>query len=159
MATLEAGVAGLKAEQAFGKKSGDVKPLALAGGVLIGQLGTPSESVRYNMLREDSSGMPFSGKGSYVLTVPAGIVHDDGYYSITIYANHNKGLIPNDEGRYDRTTYSSAQNADGTYTVSINPQGEGINGIPSGEDFYVLLRAYVTVDGADLNVSAVKVSQ
>lgn len=57
------------------------------------------------------------------------------------------------------TTFSRAQNADGTYTVSIDPQGEDINGIPSGEDFYVLLRTYVPVNGADLNVSAVKVSQ
>lgn len=156
MATIQAGLADLNPDTTFGKKSGDVSPLALAGGVFMGQLGTPPDTVRYNMLLTDNNDVPFSGEDSYVITVPAGIVHDDGYYSITIYGSDNKALIPNDQNRYDRTTYSSSQNVDGTYTVSINPKGEGINGIPSGKDFYVLLRAYVPVKGADLSLEAVK---
>jgi hypothetical protein len=155
LGAIQAALPGLNPDTAFGKKSGDVDPLALAGAVMMGQLGTPSDTVRYNLLVTDSNNVPFNGKDNYVLTVPAGIVHDDGYYSITIYATENKGLIPNDEGRYDRTTYSSTRNADGTYTVSINPMGEGLNGIPSGKYFYVLLRAYVPVKGADMTVAAV----
>ena len=95
-----------------------------------------------------------SGAGTATcLTVPAGIVHDGGYYSVTVYGTDNKGLIPNPQGRYDRTTYSSTPNADGTYTVSLNPAGEGVNAIPTGKDFYAVLRAYVPVKGADLTVA------
>lgn len=140
-------------DKAFGKKSGDVDPLALARAVNLGQLGTPTDSVRYKLLLTDDSGAPLRGQDSYVLTVPAGIVHDQGYYSITVYGTDNKGLIPNATGRYDRTTYSSTANADGTYTVSLNPAGEGVNAIPTGKDFYAVLRAYVPVSGADLTVA------
>ncbi|MEE4146551.1 MAG: DUF1214 domain-containing protein, partial [Halieaceae bacterium] len=73
--------------------------------------------------------------------------------SITVYGTDNKGLIPNPRGRYDRTSYSSTANADGTYTVSLNPAGEGVNAIPTGKDFYAVLRAYVPVKGADLTVA------
>ena len=138
---------------AFGKKSGDVDPLVLARAVNLGQLGTPPDSVRYKVIFTDDSGAPFNGEYSYLLTVPAGIVHDDGYYSITVYGTDNKGLIPNPQGRYDRTTYSSSANADGTYTVSLNPAGEGINAIPTGKNFYAVFRAYVPVKGADLTVA------
>ena len=150
---ITASMPGLNPDVAFGKKSGDVDPLVLAGAVMMGQLGTPSESVRYLVMTTDSSGKPFSAKGDYVLTVPAGIVHADGYYSVTVYGADNKALIPNDKGIYDRTTYSSSQNKDGSYTVSLNPAGEGVNGIPTGKDFYVVLRAYVPVEGADLTVA------
>ncbi len=143
---------------AFGKKSGDVDPLVLARAVNLGQLGTPPDSVRYGVIVTDDSGAPFNGQDSYELTVPPGIIHEGGYYSITIYGSDNKALIPNPQGRYDRTTYSSTQNEDGSYTVSLNPAGEGVNAIPTGKPFYVVLRAYVPVKGADLTVKAVKLS-
>jgi len=135
---------------AFGKKSGDVDPLVLARAVSLGQLGTPTDSVRYSVIFTDDSGAPFTGEDSYVMTVPAGIVHDDGYYSITLYGTDDKALIPNAQGRYDRTTYSSTPNADGTYTLALNPAGEGTNAIPTGKPFYAVLRAYVPVKGASL---------
>ena len=85
--------------------------------------------------------------------VPAGIVKDDGYMSVTIYGSDNKLLIPNDMKRYDQTTYSAEPNADGTYTITISPDGGGKNAIPSaGTDFYGILRAYVPVPGADMTV-------
>ena len=87
-----------------------------------------------------------------MLTVPAGIVEERGYYSITIYGTDNKLLIPNELGRYDRTTYSSEPNSDGTYTVTLSPDGDGTNGIPTGKPFYSILRAYLPVPGADLTV-------
>jgi len=62
----------------------------------------------------------------------------------------------NEQGRYDRTTYSLSRNDHGTYAGSLNPQGRGVNAIPTGKDFYVLLRAYVPVKGADLTVVATK---
>ena len=159
LAKIQVALPGLDPDVAFGKKSGDVDPLMLAGAVMMGQLGTPSESVRYKVLTTDGAGVPFSGQCNYELTVPAGIIHDDGYFSITVYGADNKALIPNDKGVYDRTTYSSSQNADGTYSISLNPQGKGVNGIPTGKDFYIVLRAYVPVQGADLTVAVAVVTQ
>ena len=155
--TIVSALPGLDPDSAFGKKSGDVEPLVLAGAVMMGQLGTPTDTVRYNMMLTDSSDQPFNGEDSYVLTVPANIVHRDGYYSVTIYGVDNKALIANEQGRYDRTTYSSSPNPDGTYTISLNPDGNGVNAIPTaGKDFYVVLRAYVPVVGADLTLVATK---
>jgi hypothetical protein len=142
---------------AFGKKSGDVDPLVQARAVNFGQLGTPTDSVRYNIIFADDSGAPLNGEDSYTMTVTAGIVHDKGYYSITLYGTDDKALIPNTQGRYDRTTFSSTPNADGTYTLELNPSGTGTNAIPTGKPFYALLRAYVPVKGADLTTVVTRV--
>ena len=140
----------------FGKQSGDIGDITLAAAVMIGQLGTPADTVRYRAIMTDAHGEPFNGEDTYVLTVPAGLVHGNGYYSITLYGADNKLLIPNDKKIYDRTTYSSAQNADGTYTVTLSPSGDGLNGIPTGKPFYAILRAYVPVRGADMTVRVEK---
>ena len=109
--------------------------------------------MRYGTILADERGEPFNGTDTYVLTVPAGIVRDDGYFSVTIYGSHNKLLLPNDLGIYDRTTYTSEQNDDGTYTITLSPDGHGKNGIPTGKPFYGLLRAYSPVKGADMTVA------
>ena len=140
----------------FGTQSGDIGDITLAAAVMIGQLGTPADTVRYRAIMTDAHGEPFNGEDTYVLTVPAGLVHGNGYYSITLYGADNKLLIPNDKKIYDRTTYSSAQNADGTYTVTLSPSGDGLNGIPTGKPFYAILRAYVPVRGADMTVRVEK---
>jgi hypothetical protein len=145
-------------ENPFGKQSGDVGDITLAVGVMIGQLGTPADTVRYRAIMTDGQGEPFNGEDTYLLTVPGGIVHDQGYYSVTLYGTDNKLLIPNAKRIYDRTTYSSTPNADGTYTVTLSPSGEGLNGIPTGKPFYFVLRAYVPVAGADLTVKVEKKS-
>ncbi|MFL3654787.1 MAG: DUF1214 domain-containing protein [Halioglobus sp.] len=144
---------------AFGKKSGDVDPLVLARAVNLGQLGTPPDSVRYSVRFTDDAGAPLNGEDSYTLTVPANIVHDEGYYSITLYGTEDKALMPNPQKRYDRTTFSSTPNTDGTYTLELNPSGAGSNGIPTGEAFYAVLRAYVPVGGADLTMQVTRVAQ
>lgn len=99
---------------------------------MIGQLGTPQDSVRYGMLTVDENGEPLNGESTYIVTVPASIVKDVRYYSVTLYDIATKYLIPNDKKIYDRTTYSSEPNDDGTYTLTLNPSGEGKNGIPTG---------------------------
>jgi hypothetical protein len=73
-----------------------------------------------------------------------------------VYGSDNKLLIPNTKGVYDRTTYSTEADADGTYVVTLSPGGDGKNGIPTGKPFYALLRAYRPVQGADLAVTVVK---
>lgn len=149
---IEAIVPLVDTDKLFGTRSGDVGDLHLAVGVFQGQLGTPATAVRYGLLVGDGEGRLFTGTDTYVLTVPAGIVQQRGYYSITVYGTDNKLLIPNELGRYDRTTYSSEPNEDGTYTVTLSPDGGGLNGIPTGKPFYVVLRAYLPVPGADLTV-------
>ena len=137
--------------------TGDVDFLALAAGVKYGQLGTPSDTVRYAMITTDSSGKPLNGKATYIVTVPAGLVKEDGYYSVTLYGTDNKLLILNDKKIYDRTTYSSELNDNGTYTLTLSLSGEGKNGIPTGgKNFYGVLRAYVPAPGAVMKVKVEK---
>lgn len=138
----------LNPDEAFGTVSGDVGALSLAAGIMQGQLGTPPETVRYALSLTDDNGEPFKGDATYEVTVPAGIVEDEGYFSVTAYGTDNKLLIPNEQGRYDRTTYSADPNDDGTYTITLSPDGSGANGIPTGKDFYLITRAYVPVPGA-----------
>ena len=152
MEVTETVVHHLNPDDAFGRRSGDVGELHLAGGVFLGQLGTPSDTVRYGTILTDQYGAPFNGTDTYVLTVPAGIVHDDGYFSVTIYSAETKLLMPNGLGIYDQTTYSAEQNADGTYTITLSSDGSGKNGIPTGQPFYGILRAYLPIHGADLTV-------
>lgn len=141
---------------AFGTKTGDVGELSLAAGVMQGQLGTPSHVVRYGVFLTDDAGSPLKGDATYEVTVPAGIVKDDGYFSVTVYGVDNKLLIPNDQKRYDRSTYTAEQNSDGTYTVLLSPTGEGTNGIPTGKDFYMILRAYVPVPSGNMKAKVEK---
>ena len=140
-AVMDAYVPFLNPDEAFPHKSGEVGSITLATAVMIGQLGTPAETVRYSIILGDDEGTPFNGDDTYEITVPANIVHDEGYMSITVYGTDDKLLIPNDKEIYDRTTYSSNQNKDGTYTITLSPDGEGLNGIPTGKPFYTILRA------------------
>lgn len=149
---IEAAVPLVDTDKVFGRVSGDVGAIHLAAGVFQGQLGTPSHVVRYGLLAFDENGQPFNGDNTYVLTVPPGIVRPEGYFSVTLYGSDNKLLIPNEQGRYDRTSYTSEPNPDGSYTVTLSPSGDGKNGIPTGKPFYGILRAYVPVPGADNSV-------
>jgi hypothetical protein len=150
LAVIAATIPYLNPDVAFGKKSGDVGDITLAGAVMQGQLGTPSDTVRYALILRDSNGAALTGDDTYTVTVPAGIVRDEGYFSVTVYGADNKLLIPNNLGVYDRTTYSSEAEPDGTYSITLSPTGDGKNGIPTGKAFYGVLRAYVPVPGADL---------
>jgi hypothetical protein len=143
-------------DEAFGRQTGDVGELSLAAGVMQGQLGTPPDTVRYALSLTDDKGAPLRGDNTYEVTVPAGIVKPGGYFSVTVYGTDNKLLIPNQQKRYDRTTYSAEPNDDGTYTITLGPKGLGKNGIPTGKDFYMLLRAYVPVAGANMQAQVVK---
>ena len=135
---------------AFGRRSKDTGDITRAAAVMLGQLGTPSETVRYAPLLTDDDGAPLDGTHTYEVTVPAGIVRDDGYFSVTVYGTDNKLLIPNEQRIYDRTTYTTELEADGTAVITLSPDGTGHNGIPTGKPFYGLLRAYQPVRGAQL---------
>ncbi|MEN7973533.1 MAG: DUF1214 domain-containing protein [Verrucomicrobiota bacterium] len=156
LVVIDAVISGLIPDDAFGKVSGDISFLNLAAGVKLGQLGTPSDTVRYGTLLTDDDGQPLNGKDTYIITVPAGLVEEGGYYSVTLYGADNQLLIPNDKKVYDQTSFSSQPNADGTYTLTLSPSGEGKNGIPTGKAFYGILRAYVPAPGAVMKVSIEK---
>ena len=47
-------------------------------------------------------------------------------------------------------------NDDGTYTITLSPSGDGKNGIPTGKDFYDILRSYVPSPGATMKVRVEK---
>ena len=143
-------------DDAFGKVSGDIGMLSKAAGIRTGQLGTPVETVRYGLSVTDDKGEALNGKDTYIVTVPAGLVKKGGYYSVTIYGTDNKLLIPNDKKIYDQTTYSSKANSDGTYTITLSPSGEGMNGIPTGKSFYAILRAYVPSQNAIMKLKIEK---
>jgi hypothetical protein len=143
-------------DDAFGKVSGDVGMIIKAAGVRGGQLGTPVETVRYGRSDTDDKGEALNGKDTYIVTVPAGLVEKDGYYSVTIYGKDNSLLIPNDKNIYDQTSYSSKANSDGTYTITLSPSGEGMNGIPTGKSFYAVLRAYVPSPNAVMKLKIEK---
>lgn len=153
---IDAVVAYVNPDDAFGKVSGDVSFLDLAAGVKLGQLGTPSDTVRYGTILADDEGQPLKGEATYRVTVPGGLHLDEGYFSLTLYGADNQLLIPNDQGIYDRTSFSSDANEDGSYTLTLSPSGEGQNGIPTGKDFYGVLRAYMPTPEASMKVSVTK---
>lgn len=113
-----------------------------AAGVLAGQLGTQSRYVQYGIIKDSN------GKDSYEYIVPKeGLVKNDkGYWTLTIYSGKDHYLIPNKDNKYHISSYNAKANADGTYTIRINPEGTGENAIPTkGVDFYGLFRVYEPV--------------
>lgn len=143
-------------DDAFGKVSGDIGVISKAAGIRSGQLGTPVDTVRYGAGFTDNKGEALNGKDTYIVTLAAGLVEKGGYYSVTVYGTDNRLLIPNDKKIYDQTSYSSKANSDGTYTITLSPSGEGINGIPTGKPFYAILRAYVPSPNAVMKMKIEK---
>lgn len=107
LALIEASIPFLDASKAFGKKSGDVGDITSAGGVMLGQLGTPVDTVRYLPIMVDEKGQPLQGDKAYTFTVPAGLVEESGSCSMTAYGTDNRLLIPNARKVYAQTTYSA----------------------------------------------------
>ena len=149
-AIIAAAIPHISPDTAFGRRSTDTGDVTRAAAVMLGQLGTPSDTVRYAPILTDDDGAPLDGTDTYEVTVPAGIVRDDGYVSVTVYGTDNKLLIPNEQRIYDRTTYTTELEADGTAVITLSPSGGGRNGIPTGKPFYGILRAYQPVRGAQL---------
>jgi len=153
---IDAAMTFFNPDASYGHCSGDVSFLDLAGAVKLGQLGTPVDTVRYGKIMVDDNGEPLRGDATYTVTVPSGLCNPGGYFSVTLYGTDNKGLIPNALKIYDRTKFSSEPNQDGTTTITLSPSGGGKNGIPTGKDFYGVLRAYVPAPGAIMKVKVQK---
>lgn len=132
----------------FGSPYEGVGDLDRAAGVMQGQLGTQARYVQYGLYIYDTDKQLLNGEDSYEMVVPgSGLVRDDkGYWSFTIYNTADKYLIPNPKNKYHISSYQAKQNADGTYTLRVNPKGEGENAIPTaGKNFYAIFRVYEPV--------------
>lgn len=133
------------ANQMFGKTSQGIGDLDRAAGVFLGQLGIPADFVQYQQYVQSPDGKQLGGDGHYeILIDPKNLMHDDkGYWSVTVCSMEDRYLIPNEKGVYSVTGYNARANEEGTYTVRINPDGEGENAIPStSKDFYAVMRVY-----------------
>lgn len=126
-----------------------------AAGALGGQLGTQARYVQYGPLVFDQNKELLNGKASYEIIVPKeGLLKNNkGYWTVTIYSFADRFLIPNENNIYDITSYNAKANADGTYTIRINPEGLGENAIPSnGVNFYGIFRIYEPVNNVKFPV-------
>lgn len=132
----------------FGSVYEGVGDMDRAAGVMVGQLGTQARYAQYGRSITDSKGEKLDGKANYEITVPAdGLVRSkDGYWTLTVYNIADRFLIPNDKNIYYISSYNAKANPDGTYTLRINPTGEGENAIPTeGKDFTTVFRVYEPV--------------
>lgn len=140
------------ARRLFGSPYEGVGDLDRAAGVFLGQLGTQARYVDYTQYVHDQDGDRLDGKDRYEVVVPAeGVLRSDkGYWSLTIYSMADRYLIPNPKGIHHVSMYEAQPNADGSYTLRIDPDGEGDNAIPSaGVDFYGVFRFYEPVPDLD----------
>ena len=136
----------------FGNVSGDRGFLALAAGVPYWSAGNTHW---YGSLQCRPKRIPrvnFSMvKTPTLLQHPQTWLKKAGYFSVTLYSTETKLLMPNPQKIYDRTTYSAEPNKDGSYTITLSPDGKGKNGIPTaGKPFYIIIRAYVPTPDVDL---------
>lgn len=136
------------ARKVFGSPYEGVGDLDRAAGVFLGQLGTQARYVDYTQYLVDQHGAKLNGQDSYEVVVPKdGVLRNEkGYWSLTIYNMADRYLIPNPKRKYSINSYEAKPNADGSYTLRINPKGDGENAIPSaGAAFYGIFRAYEPV--------------
>jgi hypothetical protein len=134
----------------FGSLYEGVGDLDRAAGVMQGQLGTQARYVKYGLYVFDQNKKPLNGTSKYEIVIPKdGLIRDaNGYWSFTIYNSADKYLIPNKQNKYNISSYDAKANADGTYTIHINPDGKGDNAIPTaGKNFYGIFRVYEPVNG------------
>lgn len=134
----------------FGSAYEGVGDMDRAAGVFIGQLGTQARYANYSLYTVDGNGEALNGSDSYEIVVPKSgfSKNNDGYWSLTIYNAEDKYLIPNAKNVYHISSYSAKANADGNYTLSVNPKGKGDNAVPhtAGKNWYTVLRVYEPVD-------------
>jgi len=137
------------ATKLFGSPYEGVGDMDRAAGVLYGQLGTQARYANYSLYTTDSNNKILNGTDSYEITVPGNNLmrNKKGYWSLTVYNSENKYLIPNDKNKYNVSSFTAKPNADGSYTLRINPNGDGDNALPTaGKNWYTLLRVYEPVD-------------
>lgn len=103
-------------------------PYARAAVARAGLLALNKSETVYFTASIDDAGEPLSTKCSYRLE---GKPLATRWWSITVYgADHY--LIPNEDNRYSQAMNTVIRNLDNGYTINVNPDGSGVNGIPTG---------------------------
>ena len=126
--------------------------LDIAAGVFLGQLGTQAYTVDYQQYVVDQEGDGLKGDKSYQIVFPSANygLKKNGYWSVTVYNLKDRYLIENSKNTYVVSSTRAKKNKDGSVTVNINPNGEGINAIPTaGNDFYAVARFYEPIPNTD----------
>ena len=73
-AIIAAAIPHISPDTAFSRRSTDTGDVTRAAAVMLGQLGTPSDTVRYQPILADDDGAPLNGTDAYEVRVPAGVV-------------------------------------------------------------------------------------
>jgi hypothetical protein len=126
-----------------------------AAAALAGQLGTQARYAQYGQIIFDQHEERLGGSQWYEIVVPkAGLIKNEkGYWSVTIYSQADRFLIPNKRQIYYVSSYNAKPNPDGTYTMRINPEGMGDNAISTdGANFYGIFRVYESQDNLEFPV-------
>ncbi len=141
------------ARRLFGSVNEGVGDLDRAAGVFLGQLGTQAWTVDYAQYLTDQYGEALNGVSDYEVVVPADLplVGDGkGYWSLTIYNIEDRYLIPNSKGKHVISSYTAKRDKNGSVTIRVNPNGDGVNGLPTaGKSFYAVFRVYQPVNGIE----------
>ncbi len=125
--------------------SDTASPHARAAVARAGLLALNKSETVYFTAAIDDAGETLSTNCSYKL---AGTPLATRWWSITAYgADHY--LIPNTAKRYSQAMNTVVRDADNSFTITVNPDGSGVNGIPTGfdgsgegETFSLTLRLY-----------------
>ena len=101
----------------------------------------------YPTALRDGAGKLLSGQNNYRLRVPADTPARD-FWSVIAYSMKTKSMIPNPQNRVGLSSYDKSKllmNADGSvdlYFGPTAPSGKEANWLPTGEDFFLILRLY-----------------
>lgn len=101
----------------------------------------------YPTAMRDSAGRFLTGQNSYRLRIPADTPARD-FWSVIVYSMKTKSMIPNPQNRVGLSSYDKSKlqmNADGSVDLYFGPSappGKEANWLPTGEDFFLILRLY-----------------
>ena len=101
----------------------------------------------YPTALRDGAGKLLSGQNNYRLRVPADTPARD-FWSVIVYSMKTKSMIPNPQNRVGLSSYDKSKllmNADGSVDLYFGPNapsGKEANWLPTGEDFFLILRLY-----------------
>jgi len=111
---------------------------------------TVPEEALYPVAKSDAGGRPLTGEHAYRITLPASEPPPvDAFWSLTMYAENGRPLVPNPIGRYaigDRTP-GVGTDPDGALTIHVRHAppaiGRGVNWLPApAGPFRLMLRLY-----------------
>ncbi|NWH09218.1 MAG: DUF1214 domain-containing protein [Alphaproteobacteria bacterium] len=114
-------------------------PYTRANVAMYGLLALNRSEAIYYFADRDASGDALSGRCSYVIE---GRDPDARWWSITVYGTDGF-LMAASKGRFSASSALIARRNDGSFSIALNAQGTGENGLPTGGgEFTMVLRLY-----------------